>query len=263
MLPAFILPLIFLGAVFSRLDEKIAFPGKFWIPPGTRILILGDSHAVCSLDPGRIGKAVNFSSDGESYVQNYYKLKYALRCAPSLRTVILPVDLHSFSDFRAKRIMVDAEWSRYIDFLEIGKLRKKRFHYFYEWLKLRCFGFRGRYERFYRRWILGRKTVSVSRLDRGFLPYQGIFIKKNSMARGQKRAFRQLKGYNIFSPEMVFFFKKILDLARQHELNIILLRFPFLILDIVEAFEFICHYRQFDDLEFHVRAGLINANPYA
>jgi len=225
-LPAFLLPLLLICAVISRLDEKIELPGKFTLPAGTRILILGDSHAVCSLDPQRIGAAVNFASDGESYIHNFYKLKTALPAAPSLRTVILPVDLHSFSDFRSARVQVSPEWAQYLDYLEIGRIRNKRFYYLREWFQLRCLGFRGRYERIFTRWVLGRGTASVSGPDRGYLPKQGVFLKKNSRLRGRKRALRQLFAVDRFSPEMVLYFGKILELAGRHHLNVVLLRFP-------------------------------------
>ncbi len=226
LLTVFTLPLLFLCAMFSRIHEKIAAPEKFKIPAGTRVIILGDSHAVCSLDPRRVGRAVNFSSNGESYIHNYYKLRYALRAAPFLRTVVLPIDLHSFSDFRSDRVRVNLEWLQYIDYLEYGRHSRRLPYYLGELLRLRGFGFCGGYRSFFSRWLLGRRAPSVSRLDQGFVPKTGYFIKKNSAKSGRKRALRQLQGVDLFSPEMVFYFRKILDLASRHRLHVVLLSFP-------------------------------------
>ena len=46
------------------------------------------------------------------------------------------------------------------------------------------------------------------------------------MLRGRKRALRQLSAVDRFSPEMVLYFGKILELAGRHHLNVVLLRFP-------------------------------------
>jgi len=46
------------------------------------------------------------------------------------------------------------------------------------------------------------------------------------MERGRTRARRQLEGVDLFSPDMVLYFKSILDLAQRRGLTVILIRFP-------------------------------------
>ena len=69
------------------------------------ILAMGDSHVATGFDPRVFQHAFNFSLYGENYIYNYYKLKYILQSNPPIKVVILPVDLHSFSSWRADRFL--------------------------------------------------------------------------------------------------------------------------------------------------------------
>ncbi len=226
MLLVFMLPLLLLCFGLSRIHEAIVAPERYRIPAGTRVLILGDSRADCALDPERIGRTVNFSSHGESYIQNYYKFRYALENAPSLRTVILPVDLHSFGAFRSQRVFFDLEWQRYIDYLELWSFKKQRLSYLREWAALRFFGFRGQYQPFIDRFVRGLRVRPVSLIDRGFRPRRGLFSSDRGRRNSVYMASRQLEGSDPFSADMVFFFRRMLDLARRNGLDVVLLRSP-------------------------------------
>jgi hypothetical protein len=226
MVLVFVLPLLLLCFGLSRIHEAIVAPARYRIPAGARILILGDSRADYSLNPVRIGRAVNFSSHGESYIQNYYKFKYAMENAPSLRTVILPVDLHSFNGFRSRRVFFDLEWQRYIDYLELWSFKKQRLYYLREWGALRFFGFRGKYQRFFGRYVQGLRDKPLSQIDRGFRPRKGFFHLDPKKRGSLYMASHQLQGLVKFCPDMVFFFRRILDLARRNDMDVVLLRSP-------------------------------------
>jgi|GEM_PF-6459018 len=223
---AFLLPLFCACFWLSRWNERLAFAARPEIPAGTRIVFLGDSHVVDSLDPGRIGGAFNFASDGESYIHNFYKLRWLVERVPSLRAVVLPVDVHSFSSYRANRMPVTPEWARYVDYLEIGRLRGQWPHFARELLALRLFGFRGEYRRFWQQGLLRRSRPPAADIDRGFKPRAGFFIKKGRSERGRRRARRQLQGVELFSTDMVLYFNRILGLARERGLQVVLVRFP-------------------------------------
>lgn len=223
---AFLLPLLCACFWLSRWNERLAFVARPDIPAGARIAFLGDSHVVDSLDPGRIDGAFNFASDGESYIHNFYKLRWLAERVPSLRSIVLPVDVHSFSSYRANRMPVTPEWARYIDYLEIGRLRGRWPHFARELLVLRLFGFRGEYRRFWEQGLLARGRPPAANIDRGFIPRAGFFLKKGRIMRGQRRARRQLQGVELFSPDMVLYFNRILGLARERGLKVVLVRFP-------------------------------------
>jgi len=223
---AFAMPLLLLCFGLSRVHEAIAAPERYRIPAGTRVLILGDSRADFAIDPERIGRAVNFSSHGESYIQNYYKLRYSLENAPALRVLILPADLHSFNGFRSRRIFFDLDWQRYIDYLDLWSFKKRRLHVLGEWAALRLFGFRGRSQPFVDRFVRGLRVRPVSLIDRGFRPRRGLFRSDHGRRNSVYMASNQLEGSDPFSPDMVFFFRRILDLASRKGLDVVLLRSP-------------------------------------
>ena len=72
-----------------------------------KVLAMGDSHVATGFDPRVFKNAFNFSLYGENYIYNYYKLKYILQRNPQIRVIILPIDLHSFSSWRADRFLFD------------------------------------------------------------------------------------------------------------------------------------------------------------
>jgi hypothetical protein len=225
MLLVFLAGLLGLSLLLTRLLIRIEYPPPD-IPRDTEILILGDSHAVYALDPNLIGKTVNFSSAGESYIHNYYKLKWALKRCPSLKTVVLPVDLHSFSDFRKDRIHFTLNWLRYLDYPELGWIKNKVLDYGVKYLDLLFFGFKGQYRKFAKAILKpGYKSNPDSEESPGFKPREGFFFH-NRDEKARKRAGRQFNGFNPFCPEMVYFFKRILNRCANHQLRVILLRLP-------------------------------------
>ena len=221
----FLIPLLLASFYLNRCYMKNQLAIDPPLTRGINILILGDSHAAFALDPGFIDRAFNFSSYGESYIHNYYKLKYALRHAPGIQVVILPIDLHSFSDFRKDRIHFTPDWYRYLNYVELGWRKKRLVSYLLNDLKLGLFEFRGNTS-FLTPSILKKKNPPPSRQPSyGFTPQTGFFFQ-NQNKKARNRAYRQLKGFNTFSGEMEFYFRKILDLCETHHLQVILLKLP-------------------------------------
>ena len=222
----FLVPFFILSIICNRIYYNIQIPIKPYIPPNTEILILGDSHAAFALDPEVIGKTVNFSSYGESYVHNYYKLKFALKKSKSLKIVILPIDLHSFSDFREDRIHFNMKWLQYIDFIELGWIKNKPISYLIKYLHLRIFEFKGHYLQFINHFFSHQDSQKSNLLiDKGFIAKDGFYFHKQD-EKAQRRASRQLKDFNYFSKEIVLFFKKILQECEDNQIQVVLMKSP-------------------------------------
>lgn len=222
----FLVPLLGICLLLTHTIIRIQYPDSPNFPGETEILILGDSHAVCALDPNIIKKSVNFSSSGESYTHNYYKLKWILKRSHSLKTVVLPIDLHSFSDFRKDRIHFTLNWLRYLDYLELGWIKKRILECGIKYLDLKFFGFKGQYQKFADALFQpGNMSKPNPEEAPGFKPRDGYFFH-NREEKARKRANRQLKGFDPFCPEMVFFFKRILNLCLDREFRVVLLKLP-------------------------------------
>jgi len=76
LLVLFLIPLLGISLYLTHLNIRNQYPDRATIPEDTEILILGDSHTVFALDSVLIGNAFNFGRSGESYIHNYYKLKF-------------------------------------------------------------------------------------------------------------------------------------------------------------------------------------------
>jgi hypothetical protein len=225
LLVLFLIPLLGISLYLTYLNIRIQYPDRATIPEDTEILILGDSHTVFALDPVLIGNAFNFGSSGESYIHNYYKLKFALKRNHSLKAIILPLDLHSFSDFRKDRIHFNLNWLRYLDYPELGRIKKQGLFYLIKYLNLRFFSFKGRYRQFGDALLNRGLTRKINQEEPGFVAREGYFFH-NREEKAKKRASRQLKGFDPFSPEMVLFFKSILKECKDRQLRVILLKLP-------------------------------------
>lgn len=115
----------FLGYYFDRIIMKNSLvrqaQGQFETLDSLDILILGDSHSQLAVNPILIPQAFNFSSNGESYLQTYYKAAAILGSNElGVEVLIVPLDLHSFSSFRTEKVDDDLYWRRYIDFIDLA-----------------------------------------------------------------------------------------------------------------------------------------------
>ena len=96
-------------------SEKKFFQNDF---NKTEILVLGDSHAMYLWKHYTSFRLDNWATEGERFIQNYYKLKWFLdKYHP--RAIIIPVDLHTFSS-KALFFGHDFFWVKYVDYLELA-----------------------------------------------------------------------------------------------------------------------------------------------
>lgn len=222
----FLIP-IFVGAMFlNDLWKKEVKLNRKIINPNAKILILGDSHTTNGIDPKVLNKAINFSDYGESYIQDYYKLKYALNKNNSIKTVILPVDLHSLNNHRNNDILFIGYWDKYIDFIKLGKFRRKFIQYMiYKYIDIDLFDFRGEYFSL----LKALKKKGSNRRHSYINQFKGVtdkYFHHNRDKKGERRALHHFLGNMWIDNEMISFFKKILDLCLERKLSLVLIKMP-------------------------------------
>jgi hypothetical protein len=76
---------------YIYLNEKVGLEKS-------NVLIIGDSHPNCSLNPDLFNDAQNISQGGETYVLTYWKLRKILK-EIELDTIIIGFSVHNFSRF--------------------------------------------------------------------------------------------------------------------------------------------------------------------
>jgi len=190
-------------------------------------LVLGDSHAQDDLDPAILGRAFNFASAGETYLQTRAKLKKILRDRSGrIRRVILPLDVHSFSSFRAGR-MEDADyWVRYVDFLELGREEGDPLGRLPELIEGQLIPYLGRGKD----WLRVLNTLRRSQQ----VPVRGYLGRKSAApqslqkrwALAHRRARLHLGSGEAEDPLLVGAFEDCLDLCAEHGVEILAVKFP-------------------------------------
>jgi hypothetical protein len=188
-------------------------------------LLMGDSHMFRGVKPEIIGKGYNYSTQGESYIQNFYKLKQLLEKEKrSIRYLVLPLDPHSFSSFRDTKIKDDAFWVKYINYFELAKEVKQRdiiFKYFYG----RYFSYAGNFENIY---LWNRlKRSPLREFQRGYLPgFQSFAREKEKVKKAKERAAHHFASYEVLSPFLIRYLQKIIDLCSAHHIKLLFIQFP-------------------------------------
>ncbi|WP_373497793.1 hypothetical protein [Desulfococcus sp.] len=191
---------------------------------GVEVLFLGDSHAQHGLSTLDIPNSFNFSSQAEHYALNYYKLKSVLAGGPGrLRTVVLPVELHSFAarTLETHYFRDPWYWRRHVDYVEAARMIGDAS--LAGRMIAACFPFLGNGMDFFHPVDPDKLTPEV----RGFVQNRDDFsLRPDRAAVARDRAAGQLSGTNHFDDRLAAYFKRILDLAAHAGLEVILVRMP-------------------------------------
>jgi hypothetical protein len=194
-----------------------------------QILFLGQSDMKRAVIPEAMPfKAYNFAELGESFIETYYKLKYYIEEMPSLKVVVLPLPLGSFSSFRTDRINTKYYSYGYISFRDLWALYQiKGFLVIRQKLvslspmldpgQLRVFW--KNVER-----LIKKKPIERAVIREGYhlLTIKGIVNERMAMRSIQ----RHFQGANIFDKDLLLFFEKILILCNQRGIKVVTLMTP-------------------------------------
>jgi hypothetical protein len=190
-------------------------------------LAVGDSHMATGFDPRFFKDSFNFALHGETYVYNYYKLRHILDRNPRIRTVLLPLDFHSFSSWRADRSLRDFYWIRYANYLELGWLSREPLEYLGKYVRGRFFPYLGEYEEL----LAGPGRDAETRRPPRPEIVQGYVVKTGTVVRNRERqALLRIRlhfsGRRTFDDVVALYFRKILELCAARDKTLVLVRFP-------------------------------------
>jgi hypothetical protein len=190
-------------------------------------LAVGDSHMATGFDPRFFRGSFNFALNGETYIYNYYKLKHVLERSPGIRTVLLPLDLHSFSAWRADRELRDFYWVRYVNYLELAWISHEPLEYLSRYVRGRFFPYLGESADLLEKPRSDQKPRRVPRpeLVQGFVIKTGTF-DKNREAQALRRVNLHLSGHKVFDETAARYFRKILELCAAKGTTLVLIKFP-------------------------------------
>ncbi|MEA3364054.1 MAG: hypothetical protein U9Q79_00310 [Candidatus Hydrogenedentes bacterium] len=188
------------------------------------VALFGDSYALAGVVPELLGNAANLSQLGEGYIVRYYKLRYNLRKSPGkIKTIILPLDLHSFSPAWGEDF-VRVGSSRYVNFADYiqhtGLTEKalKSFAHYYLFPYADCT------QEIYQVLPASQKAKrqkDIARLVRSLADTGATEKQIQQMMTihyGEEREW--------LSQKSLLYFNRIKSLCQEHDIRVVFVRFP-------------------------------------
>lgn len=232
----FLLIFFLINYVLSRLflqrrlsDSRTGLIDKEYhkVESQVEVLAMGDSHVATGFDPREFKRAFNFSLYGENYIYNYYKLKYVLRRNPRLKVILLPIDLHSFSSWRADRFLHDFYWVKYVNYLQVGWHKKDLLRFIGKYIVGKVFPYLGEYETVFNLPLRDARVRKVPLPD----IFQGFVLKTETFHKNREKKTRQrvrlhYHNHTYFDDVVALYFRKILRLCSLYNKQLVLVKFP-------------------------------------
>lgn len=175
-------------------------------------IFIGDSHVQLSINDNILSNTANFAINSESTYFSYYKLKKILSENSNIKKIYLGFSYHNISSYydefiygkRAQDIL-----PRYFDLLPFRE-------------KLRCMPLK--VSVFYRNYINIKKNGINHGYDNKFISTSAI--KKHMIKRVNTQFFTDSGDVLSFSEINIQYLKKIKDLVRTEDIELIILKVP-------------------------------------
>lgn len=182
--------------------------------------IFGDSHARDGFNPDYVINSFNFATSGEDYVETYYKiLKLLNKDNIKIKNIILEIDTHSFSNnIRTnKRLFQELDYySKFISLKEISQLKEQNLLFTYIQNTFKIAGKGNEIMSYY------FNPPTPTEINKGWTNNTHFLdINKSKISSNDFSA--ELTQINNRS---LNYFKKILTLANEKNINIILIKYP-------------------------------------
>ena len=189
-------------------------------------LFIGDSHIQNAVNPEYFTNSYNFSANNENYIQTYFKLKAVinkLNAKPEI--VVLPIDISSFSSFRTNRFKNVSRLITFSDWYDVYKQTGNTtyiFRYFIE--KLFVVG--GNYQKIVK-YFISLAQNSFFKYIKGYKPRNGFLTRTNNINKiCNRQASIYLKNYDYFDSILIHYFKNILTICENNNIQVVLLKMP-------------------------------------
>lgn len=214
--------LMIINRLNNNQDEQFQALGSF-----NGILLLGNSHN--PLNPEIIGDAFNYASPHELFPQTYYKLKTLLETTSvKPQMVIMSVDASAFSPGIEKKMRFHDYWVKYMDYFEMAKHHQDNSYIRYL-VNGRCCSYLGNYTYIWQS-TLGL-FVDLSPMKNGYRPPRNFkcwIDVVDKQKAGWERANSFVSSFSDSHPDslMLEYFKLIIELCHEHNIQVALFRSP-------------------------------------
>lgn len=192
--------------------------------PNIKTLVIGDSHLAAGFNTAIFGhQSFNYTGSGENYLQNYYKLKSVLDQPNSIKTIVVPYELHSSSSFRNNRITDYSYYGKQIPFLKEA-INQRDTDLCRDFLKSHLFSYLEQMQH-WKNWWKGRKQKRIIK-DGVEVRTQNFATQNNQQEIANRFAAIQFKGATVPHTVALRHLHKITELCKEKNKQIILIRMP-------------------------------------
>lgn len=191
-------------------------------------LFFGDSHVFHGVNPEYINNSFNWGSGTQNYIKSYYLLNRIVNQDNlKVNTVVLQIDPHSFSEWLVSEPFLFNELELYSDFVPLSDVKKIRKND--SWINL---------------WVEANMPVigkgkefgvlffgiELSEMNFGWIKNTADFSKLNeeerkNHANGEYN--KRFENYDVMDNLSLIYFEKILNLAEEENINVVLVKYPF------------------------------------
>lgn len=191
-----------------------------------KYLAMGNSHNC--VNTRILPLSFNYGSPSENYIQSYYKLKHILeRSGKKPQYLILQSDLSSYGTKISERYEYNSYWIKYLDYVELAKVKEER-SVLFKWLEGKLFSYAGNYKDIQLS-IVYRLKMKNLEMYNGYRPhrdYHNFANEPNKQKSAWNKAQLILTNDLYFDPSIKYYFEKILSLCQQHNVQVVLVRYP-------------------------------------
>jgi hypothetical protein len=192
-------------------------------PERIELLVCGDSHPRSDIDPTQLSdRTVNIAIGGEHFLKTWYRMRYLLDAGDrTIDALLLPLDAGSFSSWHGDNFSPEYVWGRYVDFLEVGRVRGRPWGYVGRALKADVFPYAGEL-----------RTLNQVRTKRfGFgeeLPLGsfGALSPAQRRATGLQVAIDHFRDADPMDPGLRWAFDQLVGWADERDIPVVLVAFP-------------------------------------
>ncbi len=190
--------------------------------PINKILFMGDSHVVRSLDVSMIDSSNSLAFYGENNMMNYFKLNFCLNNHLSIpEYLVLPCDNLTFSkgfnEFRTNKYF----YYSLLSFKDVRFLNKNIFNAYYDFFKTKALP--------YIDWQYALNKVNENRHKKANNRFSDkSIIEQHNDARHVIQDELLIGDYktSFYDENALLFLNKIIDLCKKNKIKLIFVKFP-------------------------------------
>ena len=183
------------------------------------LLILGGSHARNAADPALMSQSMSLAVGGEHYIKTLYRLRHLVtQRQRKVAAALVPLDAASLSSWKTDSFTPEYVWGQYVDFVELGALRRKPFAYGRMWTKATLFPYAGELETLEQLW-LGSRAFQDERQALAPPP-------KRERRTGRQAAADHLAGQDLSDPAQTWALRQLVSELLERKTRVILVTYP-------------------------------------